>query len=173
MSEAGPDRAQTLPDFVVGVAIFLIAVGFVFAFLPQMTTPYQDQEEAAVAERSASDLSQSLLAEPGAAGLDEACTVAFFDGSVEPGCSFDGTDPLEEQLGISSRYSVNVTLEESASGGPGSETLCGDEGEIGSCGSERLALGPSVPGDGRSVASARQAVHVDGDDAVLEVSVWT
>lgn len=177
-TRSGSDRAQTLPDFVIGITVFLLTIGFIVAFVPQMTVPYQDQETAVVAERTASDLSGTLLSDPEtSSGLNEPCTIAFFTGSDEPGCSFDTNESVEDQLGISSKYSVNVTLEGSVGGGPGSDTLCGDEDgdSIGSCEgdrTERLAVGPSPPHGGGSVATARQVVHVDGTDAVLEVSIW-
>lgn len=164
------DRAQMLPDFVIGIAIFLVTIAFIVGFIPQMTAPYQEQEKPVVAERIADDVSGSLLGRPGSSsGLNLDCTRAFFARSDATGCPFDAADTVNEQLGVSDRHSVNVRL---VSTGSESEVLCADGGSIGTCGTERLAVGPSVPQDGRSVATTHRVVHVDGNDAVLEVRVW-
>lgn len=185
------DRAQTLPDFVIGVTVFLLTIGFIVAFVPQMMAPYEGQETSVVADRAASSLANDLLSKSGAAsgqgasseqepssGLNETCTAAFFTDSDASGCSFDANDSIEDRIGIDSRYAINVTLEGSVGGSPGSDTWCADEDEesIGPCDgdqTERLAVGPSTPDDSRSVATARQVVHVNGSDAVLEVSIWS
>lgn len=170
----GDDRAQTLPDFVVAVAVFLLAITFVVAFVPQLTAPYEEQERPIMAERIASDLSGALLAESGTSiRVNESCTRAFFRQTNASGCPFDPTKATTEQLGVESHYVVNVTLERNVSGGPEPEILCADDDTIGPCGSERLAIGPPVPEGDRSVAVARRTVHVDGEAAVLEVRVWT
>lgn len=171
--ESDTVRAQTLPDFVIGIAVFLLVISFVVAFIPQLTVSYEEQEKSAVAERVASDLSGDLLADPGASpGLNEDCTLQFFANTTEADCPFDTGDALNERLGVSAEYSVNVTLRENVSSGPDSEILCADGGSIGSCGTDQLALGPAVPGDSRSVAASQQVVSVDGRYAALEVRVW-
>lgn len=170
-SDGRRDRGQTMVDFVVAMGIFLLTVGFVVAFVAGMTVPYEDQQTPLVAERVASDLADDRLAESPAV-LDERCTLAFFGHADATGCPFDAGDSLNDRLGVAPLYSVNVTLRRNVSGGPGSEILCGDGGSVGPCGSDRLAAGPSVPDDGTSVATARRAVHVDGQRAILEVRVW-
>lgn len=168
---SGPDRGQTMPDFIVAMGIFLLTVAFVFAFVPQMTVPYSEQETPVVAERVASDLAEDRLADSPSV-LDEECTLAFFGHADDAGCPFDANHTLNEQLGVSRWYSVNVTLRRNVTGGPDLEVLCGDGGSVGSCGTDRLAAGPAVPRDGRSVSTARRAVYVDGQHAILEVRVW-
>lgn len=160
-----------MPDFIVAMGIFLLTVAFVFAFVPQMTVPYAGQETPLVAERVASDLADDRLARSPSV-LDERCTLAFFGQANGTSCPFDTANTLNEQVGVSWWYSVNVTLRRNVTGGPDLEVLCGDDGSIGPCGSERLAVGPAVPRDDTSVVTARRAVHVDGKHAILEVRVW-
>lgn len=59
-ADAAPsrDRSQTTQDFVLGIGIFLLAVAFVFAFVPSVITPYAADGGggAATAERIANDV---------------------------------------------------------------------------------------------------------------------
>lgn len=161
----GADRGQTLPDFAVGIAIFLLTTTFVVVFVPQLILPFEDQEQPAVAERIANDLSKDLLAEEDAPSmLNESRTLAFFD-----------DDPGAERLGVGSTYSVNVTLRNASSDDRRSAILCEDGDSIGDCdgaSGPTLDAGPAVPRDARSVSTARVGVFTDGTDAVLEVRVW-
>ena len=78
------DRAQTPIDFAVGASVFLLALGFVIAFVPTVFDPFAGAETAlpAVSDRVASGLVGDLLVaspvEP--AVLSPACTAAYFDG---------------------------------------------------------------------------------------------
>ena len=161
----GTDRGQTLPDFAVGIAIFLLTISFVVTFVPQLALPYEDQEQPAVAERIANDLGKNLLAEEGMPSmLNESRTLSFFEAELEA-----------DRLGVDPKYSVNVTLRDTPSNAPESAVLCEDEaGEsITDCsdGSE-LAVGPSVPQEDRSISTARMSLFTGETDAVLEVRVW-
>lgn len=163
------DRGQTLPDFAVGIAIFLIAIAFVVLFVPQLTAPYDDQETPAVAERVASELhSQQLSAADTAAGINETCTIAFFERNEVAGCPAP-QDSLTDQVGIDGIYRLNVSLRE-----PGDEEmLCHDGETIGSCSSGTpLVVGDADPEGDHSVSTARVTVTVDGDPAILQVEVW-
>lgn len=159
------ERGQTLPDFAVGIAIFLVTITFVVVFVPQLVVPFDDQEQPAVAERIASDLSKDSLAERGTPSmLNVSRTLAFFDEELE-----------SERLGVDSTYSVNVTLRNASSDARGSATLCDDGGSIADCddaGGPPLEAGPPVPRDDRSVSTARVGVFTAETDAVLEVRVW-
>lgn len=167
------DRGQTTPDFLVGVTIFLVTVAFVVAFVPQLLAPYQDQDHAPVSERVAGTLAGSLLADAEQPGtLNETCTIAFLTQTGGGDCPFDTSASVTDQVGVESWYGVNVTLSRDVTGGPAPETLCADAGSVGACGTDRLAVGPSIPGDHRAVATAQRTVVVDGRDAVLEVTVW-
>lgn len=164
-------RGQTLPDFAVGVAIFLLTVTFVFLFVPQMALPYEDQEQPVVAERVASDLVGHHLAETGGTGLNESCTVAFHTRDTESAC---GTGSVHDQVGISSTYGLNVTLRDAPSDDPDSGRVCYDGTSITGCesGDPLPGVGQPLPEDDQSVAIARHRVSVGGTGAVLEVGVW-
>ncbi|MDF9746367.1 DUF7287 family protein [Natrinema salsiterrestre] len=50
------DRGQTTQDFAVGIGVFLLAIAFVFSFLPSVITPYDSSvggAETAQADRIA------------------------------------------------------------------------------------------------------------------------
>ena len=166
-------RGQTLPDFAVGVAVFLLAVTFVFLFIPQLALPFDDQEQPVVAERVTSDLSYNLLADgENRSELNETCTLEFFGENVDE-CSTLTDDPVTAQLGVAPTYSVNVTLRDAPSDNPSSEPLCRSGDSIEECpGDETLAVGPPIPGGDRSVGTARQRVSVGEHPAVIEVRVW-
>lgn len=170
-----PARGQTLPDFVVGIAIFLVTVTLVVQFVPQLMLPYEGQERPVVAQRVASDLGGDLLAAGGAPSeLNETCTIAFFEQSDGDGCPFDTGDDVTAQVGITPTYSMNVTLRDAPSDEPDSEVLCNESESVEECqsGGTRLEVGPPVPETDASVAIARRGVHVDGTGAVIEVGVW-
>lgn len=166
-------RGQTLPDFAVGVALFLIAIVFVLVFVPQLTLPYEDQEEPVVVERVAADLTGTMLADGSRASkLNETCTRAFFNtsGSAD-GCPFEPSNPLSERLGITGAYSVNVTLRNTSSDDPDSQ-LCNDSFDSCERGSDPLDIGPNLPQQTDAVSIARYRVTVGDTRAVLEVGVW-
>ncbi len=159
------ERGQTLPDFAVGIAVFLLTVAFVAVFVPQLTVPFDDQEQPVVAERITSDLTENLLAEREAPSmLNESRTLSFFEGELEP-----------EELGINPGQPVNITLRDAPSDASESAILCEDEadGSITDCdGGSKLAAGPSTPENDRAVSTARAAVFTEETGAVLEVRVW-
>lgn len=159
----GTDRGQTLPDFAVGIAIFLLTITFVVTFIPQLALPFEDQEQPVVAERIASDLSKSQLAERDEPSmLNESRTLSFFE-----------DEPEADQLGVDPTYSVNITLRNASSDARESKVLCKEGESIDDCdGGTALAVGPSVPQDDRSVSTARAGAFTEGTDAVLEVRVW-
>jgi hypothetical protein len=168
------ERGQTLPDFVVGVAIFLVTVTLVVQFVPQLLVPYEDQERPVVARRVASDLAGDLLATSQRAQLNETCTLSFFAQSGAGGCPFDTSEAVTTQVGVASGYSVNATLRDAPSDDPDSDVLCDVGGSVGGCasGGSPLELGPPVPQGGESVATARRRVVVGDTEAVVEVGVW-
>lgn len=163
-------RGQTLPDFAVGIAVFLFTVAFVFAFVPQLILPFEDREQSVVAERIGSDLGNDLLVAEGASSqLEESSTTAFFDGDEEEALG---------QLGIEPWYSLNVTLRNASSLDQSSVILCEAEGEEWivvdeNCdGSDRFAIGDPPPRDDGSPATVRRTIPAGDRDVVLEVSIW-
>lgn len=176
-SDGGRTRAQTLPDFTVGIAIFLVTTSAIFLFLPQLALPYDEQGNSLVVQRAAADLGNDMLAGDDPSELNDTCTVAFFERTAAADCRFEGDDSVTEQLGIAPTYSVNVTVRDAPSDAPNS-TICraDDADTVGDCTSgdtsRTLAVGPSLPQEDASVAVARRGAFVDDDRVVIEVGVW-
>lgn len=153
-------RAQTVLDFVVGMSVFLTAVGFTFAFVPSLLEPYVLGEGATVivAERGAAQLAESsLVVEGPTATLSTACTLAFFDGTdpetaaSKSDCSWAANaDDLHAELGVADRRGLNLTV-----------TRNGTVGETGP-GNVSMRAGPAPPRS-ESVSAASRIVALDAD----------
>ncbi len=177
------ERGQTAVDFGIAMGIFLIAVTTVVAFLPEMIEPFSRNptENPLVADRVANQLTDYQLSGSTPGVLNTTCTLYFFqDDDVGPCSSFDGTDSLQDKLGVADTVRVNVTVEENVTGGPATEVLCGDltterVSERPCNGDEyRLAIGDAPPPDAASVSVARRSTAIDGRQGViLFVRVWT
>lgn len=167
-----PERGQTLPDFVVAIAIFLLAIAFLVGFIPQITAPYADQEHPIVSDRVASDLAKDLVADDqGISTLNETCTVAFFTDESAAECPF--SDNSMDALSVGDRYAVNVSIVRGD--GDDAATLCAQSGEINQCteeADEPLTIGPEPPRDRGSVSVSHRTVHIDGFDMRINVKVW-
>jgi hypothetical protein len=154
------DRAQTVLDFVVGMSVFLIAVGFTFAFVPSLLEPYAVGEGATVivAERGAARLAESSLAATGStATLSHACTFAFFNGSNpgtaenESGCDWtDNAGDLHGELGVDRLRGLNLTVTQR-----GSVASLDSNGTV-----VAMRAGPAPPRT-RSVSTASRIVTID------------
>lgn len=160
-------RGQTAIDFLAGMTVFLVAVGFVLSFVPGMFQPFETDSGANMvgAGRGATLLVEDVLVEDTASPgvLNETCTAEFFDadGNTD-GCRFgdDGND-LPAALGLDDFRRVNVTIE---SGGS-VETVQGDAGSV------TAAVGRS-PASTDDVVVATRVVLLDGEQATLYVRVW-
>ncbi|WP_396613468.1 hypothetical protein ACH9L7_17750 (plasmid) [Haloferax sp. S1W] len=143
-------RAQTALDFIVGVGLFLLVLGFLVEFVPGMVAPYSDDAELpVVAERATTRLTDSYLGDPTEPGtFDRNATLAFFNQS--------NPNPPPDDL-VAAGYSVNVTAD-------GNVTGTASDPEF-------RAVGPTPPGDG-SVATVRRVATIDGEDIRLTVRVW-
>lgn len=139
-------RAQTGLDFVVGVGLFLLVLGFLVQFVPGMLAPYSDDAELpVVAERVTMRLTDAQLGTPESPGeLDGAKTKNFFDAG----------DPDPD--GVADGYSVNVTAE-------------GNVTDI--LGDDVRSVGDIPPKDG-TVAVVRRVVSIEGADVRFTVRVW-
>lgn len=162
-------RAQTVPDFAIGIAVFLVTVTFVAVLVPQLVLPFEDPEQSVVAERATADLANDRLTDRGAPSkLNESGTRSFFDGTE--------SDALDA-LGVPGWYDLNVTLRSAPSTTRNATVACavaGDDWLDPNCssGGDRLAVGPAAPRDDESVATARRTLYAVGVDVVLEVRVW-
>ncbi|MFD1634605.1 DUF7287 family protein [Haloplanus ruber] len=100
------DRAQTQQDFAIGVSVFLLAVLFVFAYLPS-TLAMGDavvEQRSYTADRLGSSLLTDLSDEGSAGELNATRTRTFFAGHE------NGAD-IEANYSVAGTTSVNVTLE--------------------------------------------------------------
>ncbi|AXR78577.1 DUF7287 family protein [Natrarchaeobaculum sulfurireducens] len=135
------ERAQTTQDFAIGIGIFILAVAFVFAFLPSMLTPYDSSVGGAetaqadrIADRIVADASSGT-----ANDLDKTAFKALDDNpSDELGIRADDAGHEFDR--------VNVTVQELEE----NETRSVDDD---------LALGPEY--DSQAAASAARTVTVD------------
>lgn len=143
------DRGQTTQDFAVGISVFVLAIAFVFVFVPMIFTPFTNATgaEAAQAERIAGTVVADL-------SDDDPNNFSSSD------FTYDGMDDdeLAENLGL--RLSnghlidhVNITV----------ETLGADP-------DQELAAGHHY--DGQPGASTTRIVSVDGTVHKLVVRVW-
>ncbi|MFC6906303.1 DUF7287 family protein [Halalkalicoccus tibetensis] len=136
------ERAQLTIDFLVGAAMFLMVVGFVFALVPEMIVPFGASQSAhpAVADRTATHLADDALAdEPGV--LDESEVEEFFGGS-------DDSGEFVAELGVSEPARLNVAID-------------GTDHE----------RGPTPP-ESADVTVAERTVTYDGEAHRLVVEVW-
>ena len=184
-----PDRrAQTTLDFAIAMGVFLLAVTFVFTFIPSLTAPFIDgnQEQSAVADRVASNLVEGSLADPNEPYvLDVTCTNGFFDGTNESatdhcGYANDTTD-YRERIGVSDRPKVNVSLVRVNATTRETEPMCYDAGlgDVGTVEDADCDDADDVvyqvggdPANAESVTVARRVVSIDEKDATLFVRVW-
>jgi hypothetical protein len=147
------------------MSVFLLTVAFVVAFLPGVFEPFTASGEGDVlaADRTASLLSEQLLAEPTNPGvLNEGCTDVFFDTDASDDeiddCRFDANaNDLETALGLGPATTVNVTIEEN--------------GAVRSLNGVPLRAG-SDPPESESVVVSRRIVLLDGEERDLFVRVW-
>lgn len=158
-------RGQTIPDFTVAIAIFLVTITFITLFVPQITQPFDDQEQPVVAERITGDLTDELTDNGTASRLDGSATIDFFEAN-------DSGEDVLDFVGISRTYSVNVTIRDAPSQAAESTIYCEKDGSIGpNCGT-KLQIGQAIPEEGESVATTRRTLYVGDRDVVLEVGVW-
>ena len=163
------DRGQILPDFALGMAIFLITIAFAAIFIPQLILPFEGQERTVVSERATSSLGNDVLTGDGPPGtLDEDATTDFFGLN---------TADARAHLGLTDTQSINIALRNAPSTHANSSVLCAEPGEdpwlTTDCGSgTELALGDTVPDGDRDIATGRMTLTADDRTAVLEVRVW-
>lgn len=166
-------RGQTSIDLVVGLSLFIVTITVVLGQLPPLLGPAQPAAVSTVADRAAEELYGELAvqdAEAPSGSLDEPCVVAFFSGSGGEDCSFDPSNSVNDRLGISSLYGVNVSFAH-GNGSAELEPYCRDDGEVAVCGTDRLTVGSAVPSDA-SVAVTYRSAQVPERNGVLIVRVW-
>ncbi|MFB6360996.1 MAG: hypothetical protein ABEH59_06700, partial [Halobacteriales archaeon] len=163
-------RAQTTIDFLIGMGVFLLVVGFVLGVIPSMVDPFSDsQETTIVADRIATQISEGMLADPDRPTvLNQTCVNEFFNESLASGADcpvpFDATEEdLATRLGVQDRQSINVTIKRDLDNPPDGQLdqLATDGEKVSASGSTTLAAGPPVP-TGRSIVAASRTAFLDG-----------
>lgn len=142
---SGGLRGQTTLDFAIGMGVFLLAVGAVFAVIPALVGPsvgHQVAESTAV-DRAADELVRDELAGPSHPYvLNVTATKSFFDGT---------TANARHRLAFDDRVGLNVTLSNATS---------------------RRSVGPATPNRTDSVYTAWRVVTVGGERHDLRVRIW-
>jgi hypothetical protein len=188
------DRGQTTLDFAIGMSVFLIAVAFVFSFIPGMLQPFTGSNEAktVVADRVADSLAEGMLGHPTEPYiLDSDCTVAFFDpsddntdndgsydyagnGDVPGGCTFADV-PMRDRLGLEGRNGengprFNVTIVEDYNDQDGPSSTTNGYGLPSDGTEETLCVDNTDEGDGSDywfVDASTEDSRGDGDECDL------
>jgi hypothetical protein len=189
-------RAQSPLDFAIAMGIFLVAVTFVFTFIPSLTAPFVEgnQDRSATADRVASHLAEGALGDPADPFVvNETCATVFFDASTDDsnipsGCGYSGNH-TDERVGVDGdRLRVNVTVEQvnaTASGDDRFRTVCHNS-SVGVIHEENVSFDCDVrytvgdePSDRSSIVVARRVVTIPGCsfgvescDAIMKVRVW-
>lgn len=126
----GPDRdrAQTVQDFAVGVGIFLLAVAFVFTFVPTIITPFADAGGASTAQ---ADRIAATIVEDASTGDGNEIDMDVFDN----GNQYDGdSEELADALGLRKSNGhaidrVNITVVEIDEVGHSNPTYVAESGD--------------------------------------------
>lgn len=197
-SQSAERRGQTTLDFAIAMSVFLVALAFVFAFVPGMLQPFEGggSEETTFGNRVASQLAGATLVDPGEVPvLDIGCTLEFFRATPtgSPSCPFDQSvdvpgqsDPaFVDRLGVSDRQRLNVTVSGDYDGDGTAHTLCwdGDNDQVveapdgdcdpGTASDFLLHIGTHEPPSRTgTVVASRRVVSLAGQDATLEVRAW-
>lgn len=176
----GDTRGQSLHDFAIGMVIFLLVLGYVFAFIPSMFEPFtSDSDSSSVrADRTADYLTQRALAvrQPTGEGpkvnegvLDVDCTEDFFNDTFavsNPPCPFS-SDSLRDFLGLSDHTNVYVAMYETVV-----DMESGTAAAHPANSSVTLAVGPEPNVDARQAVRAVRIVTFDGRHYHFVVRIW-
>jgi len=152
------DRAQTAQDFAVGIGLFLLAVAFVFGFVPQIVEPFETgvgASESAQADRAAALIVGNLSVDDRPNELDTSSTGEYFDGL--------DADGLRERTGLPFTARINVTVANLS------------DGSLATGGGSTWAAGVTYR-EGREAASATRIVRTSGPECdpgcEIVVRVW-
>lgn len=144
------DRGQTTQDFAIGIGVFVLAIAFVFSFVPSIITPFSSSVgsgDAAQADRIAATAVDNLSTDPDRPNHLDWDT---FDATYNDTSSEDLVDVLGLRAtgeGPIDRVSISI------------ETLNQSE----DVGDRTVATGGSTYDRGRAAASASRLVTIDLD----------
>jgi hypothetical protein len=184
-------RGQTTIDFAVGMAVFMLTLAFVFAFVPGLLQPFTGgiQGETVTVSRVANDLSEAKL---GSAStpyvLDPDCTRPFFANESAPSkCNFQGSGTtVNDRVGVKPRADLNITVTGNLTGDDDEDIICWNgatgnasflernDAECDPSASEDtvLAIGDSPRDTAKDTVSAIRVVSLAGHDVTIEVEMW-
>ncbi len=100
------DRAQTVQDFAVGISLFLLTVGFVFAFVPSLFTPFQSDVAPGStnqADRVGSSIVNDLSMDDRPNWITKRDAAGFFN-------TFSTAEDLQDRYGLPTTAQINVTI---------------------------------------------------------------
>ncbi len=123
------DRGQTVQDFAIGASVFLLTVAFVFAFVPTLFTPFEN-DRAAGLESQASRTAAAIVDQGSIDGRSNWMTDSSAVSAISAGGT--GTD-LQDKYDLPTTSQVNVTVTPMPSGNdtiltaPGGALASGDE----------------------------------------------
>lgn len=153
------DRGQTTQDFAVGIGVFILAVAFVFSFLPSIVTPYDSSvggAETAQADRIADRALEVLSTGAKPNELEQSELTAS---------KWDDEDKLAETFGLRTADDENILIDRM--------NVRVEEPDTGDLGDPDWTFGSDY--DDQAAASSARIVTVDDgtDDAYrLVVRVW-
>lgn len=160
------DRGQTQQDFVIGVSVFLLAVFFVFSFVPTTIAPTgaEVEGESYVADRVVGGVAENVTTTGEANRLDLNRTESFFrahsaGSAVRANYSVSGT----AQVNVSLETLQGLTVDVNATDGAVSTNATAINGTV-------ARAGDSYPGD--VGAAATRIVRVGDERYRLAVRVW-
>jgi hypothetical protein len=177
---ASRTRAQTTLDFAIAMGVFLLAVSFVFTFIPSLTAPFADgtQEQSVVSDRVGNHLAEGGLGDVNEPGVvTEPCLSAFFQAASAPAeCGFTGGD-TRAHLGVGDRFDVAVEIVRVYPGKPSGDrelTLCltgsgtvSDYEQSSNCNVPYNQSTAGDPPESASVTVSRRTLTVASEDCVF------
>ncbi len=104
-------------DYLIGIAIFLVSIIFVFSYTSGLFTPFQSNsdEVTLIADRVATNIVEQNMSEgrPGATNLLNGTKVNDFFNYASISNNYEDTLDLAGMNGTYLRYDLNITLEDS------------------------------------------------------------
>ncbi|PSQ41847.1 hypothetical protein BRD17_10160 [Halobacteriales archaeon SW_7_68_16] len=110
MDRFDDERGQTLQDYLLGISLFIIVVGFVFALVPSILSPFTppiESSQTVRAERVSSQMIDDFAVEGGRTTLNATAVNESLDGA-------DGTF-FEDRYAVDDVTDINVTIERATS----------------------------------------------------------
>lgn len=110
---AADDRGQTVQDFAIGASVFLLTIAFVFAFIPTLFTPFEDDVAAGLGSQ-ASRTAASIVDNGSIDGRSNWMTQSSAQEAIVPDENGDGTygasEDLQNKYDLPETSQVNVTV---------------------------------------------------------------